>query len=299
MSLAMGGHRAALWARTGGEPPWFDISLAQWSLHRALSKGSLDHLDFITAARRTYEIEAVEYVNTFFFKRARDRAYLGEMKARCDTEGVRSLLIMCDNEGRLGDPTDKNRQAAVENHHKWVEAAEFLGCHSIRVNAASKGSWEEQSKLAADGLHRLATYGNEHGINVLVENHGDLSSNGRWLAETIRRADHPRLGTLPDFGNFKSTGKEAYDRYRGVEELMPFAKAVSAKSHDFDAAGREVEIDYLRMLQIVRDADYRGWVGIEYEGDRLSEPDGIRATQRLLERVRTELAEEVAAVNGP
>ncbi len=284
----------SLSARGGQTDPWFSISLAEWSQHRALQAGQLDHLDFITGARTAYGVDAVEYVNVFFFERARDAAYLREMQARCDGEGVRSLLVMCDNEGRLGDPDAATRTAAIENHHKWVEAAAFLGCHSVRVNAASEGTWEEQSRLAADGLRRLATFASDHGLSVLVENHGGLSSNGKWLAETIRRGDHPGLGALPDFGNFRIAGDDWYDFYLGVEELMPMARAVSAKSHDFGPDGNEVQLDYARLLRIVGAAGYRGYIGIEYEGERLSEPDGIRATKALLERVRDELAGQMS-----
>ncbi len=281
------------WVRTGGtdEAPWFRISLAEWSLHRAIFGGKLDALDFPVVARREFGIEAVEYVNQFFFDRARDRAYLGELKRRAEGEGVRSLLIMCDREGRLGDPDPARRRQAVENHYKWVEAARFLGCHSIRVNAASEGSYEEQQKLAADGLRQLVEFAAEHELNVLVENHGGLSSNGAWLAGVIRMVDHPRCGTLPDFGNWRVDAETWYDPYQGLAELMPFAKGVSAKSYDFDAEGNETRLDYVRLLRIVRDAGYRGYIGIEYEGDRLDEMEGVRATKALLERVRAQLAE--------
>ena len=250
----------------------------------------MNNLDFITAARQDYGITGVEYVNSFFADELGQAGYLQQMQDRCDSEGVTSVLIMCDGEGRLGDPDEAARLEAVDNHRKWLDAAAFLGCHSIRVNAASEGSWEEQSALAADGLQRLAVLGDEQGIDVLVENHGGLSSNAAWLAETIQRGDHPRLGTLPDFGNFRIAEGEWYDIYDGVAELMPFAKAVSAKSHDFDEAGNEADKDYVRILEIVRDAGYRGWVGIEYEGQNLPEADGIRATKALLERVREQVA---------
>jgi L-ribulose-5-phosphate 3-epimerase len=277
--------------RPGVEAPWFKISLAEWSLHRTLREGALDHLDFVKTAKRDYGLGGVEYVNTFFFDRARDQDYLGEMKTRAEGEGVRSLIIMCDAEGRLGDPDETARTTTVENHYKWVEAAKFLGCHAIRVNAASEGDREEQMKLAADGLRRLAEFGDGHDIDVIVENHGGLSSNGKWLAGVIEMAGHPRAGTLPDFGNFRINETERYDNYQGVTELMPYAKAVSAKSYDFDEEGNETELDYARLLRIVRDAGYRGYVGIEYEGTRLSEPDGIRATKALLERVRDQLSD--------
>jgi len=270
--------------------PLFRISLAEWSLHRALRSGELDHLDFARKTREDFGIGAVEYVNSFFKERARDLVYLEDMQRRCDEHGVESLLIMVDGEGQLADADDAARAAAVENHHQWVDAAAVLGCHSIRVNAAGQGERDEVARRAADSLVQIADYSEPHGINVIVENHGGVSSDGSWLAGVMRLADNPRVGTLPDFGNFHLGGDEWYDRYLGVEELMPFAKAVSAKSHEFDDAGNELRTDYSRMLTIVLAAGYRGWIGIEYEGDQLSEDEGIRRTQALLERVRQELS---------
>ncbi len=262
----------------------FRISLAEWSLHRTIFAGKLDHLDFPRFARQRFGIEAVEYVNQFFKDKAKDVDYLAELARRAADEGVESLLVMCDGLGRLGDPDGRNRTKAIENHFPWVEAAKRLGCHSIRVNAASDGSFEEQQKLAADGLTRLCEYAGQMKMAVIVENHGGLSSNGKWLAGLVRLVDRPNCGTLPDFGNFHD-----YDRYLGVEELMPWAKGVSAKSHEFDAAGDEVRTDYRKMLAIVAKSGYRGHVGIEYEGKGLSEEEGILATKKLLERIRGEL----------
>ena len=272
--------------------PLFTISLAEWSFHRALFAGEMDHLDFPIIAKRDYGIDGVEYVNQFFKDKAKDQPYLRELKQRCEDHGVRSLLIMCDDEGAIGDPDDAARTKAVENHYRWVEAGAFLGCHSIRVNAQSQGTPEEQRALAVDGLRRLTEFGASHGLNVIVENHGGLASNGAWLASVIKAVDHPRCGTLPDFGNFQISEGVWYDRYQGVAELMPYAKAVSAKSHDFNARGEEIHTDYHRMLEIVVDAGYHSRLGIEYEGEGLSEPDGVRATKALLERVRAELSGE-------
>ncbi|MEM7167350.1 MAG: sugar phosphate isomerase/epimerase family protein [Planctomycetota bacterium] len=272
------------------DEPQFRISLAQWSLHRMLGAGDLSALSFPEYTRNEFGIEAVEYVNSFFKDKARDQEYLGELRQRATDNNVRSLLIMVDGEGRLGDPNEKARRQAVENHVQWLEAAAFLGCHSIRVNAASDGGYDEQAQLAADGLHQLAVLGAEHDLNVIVENHGGLSSNGAWLAGVIETVDHPRCGTLPDFGNFHVGDGTWYDRYKGVTELMPFAKAVSAKSNDFNEAGDETNTDYRKMMQIVLDAGYRGYVGIEYEGATMSEYDGIRATHALLQKVRAELS---------
>ena len=270
-------------------PKLFKISLAEWSLHRTLQSGKIDHLDFCKVAKNDFGLDAVEYVNSFFFDKAQDQSYLKEMKQRADDLGVESLLIMCDNEGSLGNPDPIARTKAVENHYKWIDAGKYLGCHSIRVNAQSEGEYDEQMKLAADGLSRLTEYGANNNINVIVENHGGLSSNGKWLATVMEKADHPRVGTLPDFGNFRIQDEEWYDRYKGVEELMPYAKAVSAKSHDFDSHGNEINTDYYKMMNIVLDAGYNGYVGIEYEGSKLDEMAGIQATKDLLVKVRDSL----------
>ncbi len=265
--------------------PPFRISLAQWSFHKALFAKEMEHLDFARTARRDYGIEAIEYVNAFFKDKATDAAYLAEMNRRAKDEGVYQHLIMIDGEGALGDPDAAKRTQAVENHRRWLDAAKTLGCATIRVNAQSTGTPEDQQKLAADGLRKLVEIAAPMGLNVIVENHGGLSSHGDWLVGVMKLVDHPRMGTLPDFGNFYD-----YDRYKAVEEMMPWAKAVSAKSNDFDAAGNETHTDYRRMLQIVKAAKFTSWIGIEYEGTVMSERDGVRATLALLRRLQVEMA---------
>ena len=268
----------------------FKISLAEWSLHRALNSKEIDHLDFAAIAKNDFSINAIEYVNSFFFNHAKDNAYLIEMKNRADDHGVKSLLIMCDNEGNLGEPEEKKRIQAVQNHYKWAEAAKFLGCHSIRVNARSFGTYDEQIKLAADGLRRLVEFGDNIEINIIVENHGGLSSNGEWLSSVMKEVNHPRIGTLPDFGNFRIENDNWYDRYKGMEELMPYAKAVSAKSHEFDKNGDETGSDYYRMMDIVLENGYNGYVGIEYEGSKHSEMEGILLTNKLLKKIQSSIS---------
>ena len=268
----------------------FEISIAEWSLHKSLFGKKISNLDFPVVAKKEFKISAVEYVNQFFKDKATDKNYLNELKKICDNEGVKSLLIMCDGEGKLGDPDKNKRISSVNNHKRWIEAAKHLGCHSIRVNASSSGSYDDQQKLAADGLSRLSEFASTHGLNVIVENHGGLSSNGQWLSGVMKSVNMKNCGTLPDFGNFRIGGGKTYDRYKGVKELMPFAKAVSAKSHDFDDNGNEIHTDYHKMMKIVIDAGYRGYVGVEYEGSKLSEYDGIKATKKLLESVREKLS---------
>jgi L-ribulose-5-phosphate 3-epimerase len=295
--VAMANFAAAATAQE--KKPLFDISLAQWSLNRQFfgrpGVEKMDPKDFAIISKEKCGIAAIEYVNQFYKDVVGQPGYVGELKQRADDVGVKSLLIMCDGEGNLGDPDSKRRITAVRNHLKWLDWAKQLGCHSIRVNAASDGklSFEEQQKLAVDGLRRLCEIADTFELNVIVENHGGLSSHGRWLRGVMEMVDHPRVGTLPDFGNFHiNRGGDMpmeYDRYLGTYELMPFAKGVSAKSHDFNADGEESHTDFKRMLKIVLASGFHGFVGVEFEGGGDSF-EGIKATKTLLEKVRDELA---------
>ncbi len=278
--------------------PLFKISLAEWSLNKALFSGKIDHLDFPILAKQ-HTIDAVEYVNQFFKDKAQDMAYLQEMKTRADGEGVTSVLIMVDGEGMLGAATSEGRKQTVENHKKWVEAAQFLGCHAIRVNAYSAVPWSTNptdAKTAMDitssGLRQLCEFADDFDIDVIIENHGGFSSDGKWLAEMIKETAHPRAGTLPDFGNFRIANQNdkniSYDSYRGVDELMPYAKGVSLKPVVWDDAGKEHPLDFTRMIKIVLAHNFHGYIGIEH-GEEGREWQSINEIKRDLEEVRTTL----------
>lgn len=260
----------------------FKISLAEWSLHKALWAKQFTNLDFPVKAKKEFGINGVEYVSTFFKDTSKE--YLGELLKITKDNDVTNVLIMIDGQGSLGDSDSAQRSKAVDNHKPWIEAARFLECHSIRVNAAGRGNEQELANGVVESLTKLGEYAAPLKINVIVENHGGLSSNGKWLSGVMKRVNMKNVGTLPDFGNFRVSQTEEYDRYLGMQELMPFAKGVSAKSHEFDAEGNETKSDFYRIMGIVKDAGYKGWVGIEYEGNKLSEPEGIMATKKLLEK---------------
>lgn len=271
--------------KAGKQKPLFKISCTEYSLHRMINKKELDNLDYAGFVKETFDIDAVEYWNRPFFTKAKDKEYIGDMRKRADDAGVSGTCILVDGEGDLGDPNEKKRLSAVDRHKKWVEAAKKLGCTSIRVNARSKGGYEEQLALAADGLAKLSEFGKGLKMAVIVENHGGLSSNGKWLAAVMEKVGMDNCGTLPDFGNFHD-----YDRYQGTKELMTYAKLVSAKSHEFDKEGNETKTDYFKMMKIVMDSGYRGYVGIEFEGGGIPEVKGVKMTKALLERVREKLS---------
>lgn len=262
------------------QDPAFKISLAEWSLNKSLFQKKISNMDFPRIAKETFGLDAVEYVTQFFRDKAEDIQYLTQLKNECEKYGVKSLLIMVDGEGNLADTNSANRTKAIENHYKWVKAAKFLGCHSIRVNAGGRGTMGQTQAAAIDALSRLSAYAADYGINVVVENHGGNSSYGKWLAEIMKAVNKPNCGTLPDLGNFYE-----YDRYQGVKELMPFAKGVSGKTHDFDENGNETQIDYAKMMKIIADSGYKGYIDVEYEGTKLSEEEGIKATIALLKKV--------------
>ena len=291
-ALALGG-RLGFGADLTGKPAAgpigdFKISLAEWSLHRALRKGEMTNLDFPAVAREKYGIDAVEFVNQFFKDKARDSDYLRELKKRANDQGVTCVLIMIDGEGDLSAPDEATRSKAVDNHKAWVDAAAELGCHSIRINTGSNYGPTNVATVA-DGCSKLAEYGVSRKINIIVENHGGPSSDPDALLAVMKQVNSPRFGTLPDFGNFPKNKRGIYtiDVYDAIARMMPYAKGVSAKSYDFDATGREAHLDFTRILKIVTDAGYHGHVGIEYEGDSLGEPEGIAATKKLLESLRS------------
>jgi sugar phosphate isomerase/epimerase len=263
-----------------GQKEVYKISLAEWSLHRALGNNTITNMDFPRITKETYGLDAVEYVSTFFKGKGEDTQYLTQLKNECEKYGVKSLLIMVDGEGNLADTSLAARTKAVENHYKWVKAAKFLGCHSIRVNAGGRGTMGQMQAAAIDGLGRLSAYAADYGINVIVENHGGNSSIGKWLAEIMKVVNKPNCGTLPDLGNFYE-----YDRYAGVKDLMPYAKGVSGKTYEFDENGNETKVDYVKMMKIVSDAGYKGYIDVEYEGSKLSEDEGIKASIALIKKV--------------
>jgi len=263
-----------------GQEQRFKISLAEWSFHNALWKGEMTNLDFPVIAKTKYNLDAVEYVSTFFKGKGEDTEYLTKLRDVCKANGVKSLLIMVDGEGNLADTSLAVRQKAVENHYKWVKAAQFLGCHSIRVNAAGKGTMAQMQVAAIDGLTKLADYAAKYNINVIVENHGGNSSISKWLVEIMKEVNRPNCGVLPDLGNFYE-----YDRYAGVKEMMPYAKGVSGKTHDFDKDGNETVIDYEKMMKIIADSGYKGYIDVEYEGTKLNEDQGTKASIALVQKV--------------
>ncbi len=276
----------------------FKISLAQWSVNSLLFSGEMDNLDFPVLTKK-HGIDAVEYVNQFFMDKAEDKSYLRELSNICDSEGVTSVLIMCDREGQLGASDFAERQQAVENHKKWVEAARFLGCHSIRVNAYTDISWSEDSEaanqtqnLVSDGLRQLCEFADDFDIDVIIENHGGFSSDPNWLVNVIKLTDHPRAGTLPDFGNFRiysdDTRTVSYDSYDGTDMLMPYAKGVSLKPVVWDNYGNRHNLDYERMMNIVLSHGFHGYVGIEH-GERGREWDSIVEIRDTLIEVRSSL----------
>ena len=265
-----------------------EISLAQWSLHRKLFAGDMDHLDFARMSQG-FGCVGLEYVNAFFKDKATDVSYLKEMNSRAEDHQQKNILIMIDGEGGLAEKNAKKRLVNIENHYKWVEAAQVLGCHSIRVNLSGGEDRLDAQKAGIDSLNRLAEFAKSYDVSVLVENHGGFSSDGNWLSNVMQNVSRENIGTLPDFGNFCIERKEqecisAYDRYQGMSELMPFAKALSAKSHAFDEQGNETQSDFFRMIEIAKKNQYSGYVGIEFEGTMDSEEEGIIKTKNLLDK---------------
>mgnify|MGYP005705061165 FL=1 len=269
------------------------ISLAQWSLNKAIKSGDLSPLDFAKKAK-SLEIDAIEYVSGLYTEHTDTLQRMSmnklgkELLKRSKDYEVDNVLIMIDSQGSLASSNNKERLEAIDNHKRWIDFSYKLGCETMRVNLSGEDNLERWTENSVKSLSILSNYNKD--LNVVVENHGGLSSNGQYLANVMSKVNIDNCGTLPDFGNFCLDGNPRlcakwYDIYKGVEELMPYAHAVSAKSYHFNKSGNETSIDYHKMLDIVKNAGYKGYIGIEFEGDRMSEDDGIIATKKLLEKL--------------
>ncbi|MFH1067987.1 MAG: sugar phosphate isomerase/epimerase family protein [Candidatus Glassbacteria bacterium] len=273
---------AAAQGQTPGAPAGnkkFKISLAAWSLHRSW-RSTWFNLDLPMIARQRFGIDGVEFVNSFFDLPRSD--YLKELKKRAEDNGVTLVLIMVDGEGDMSHEDKREREQAVVNHRKWIDIAHFLGCHGIRANAGytTVGTVDERVQRCADSFSKLIEYADTAGMNVMIENHGGYSSIPEKLLTVMKKVNNPHFGTLPDWGNFPPE----VDRYEAVRQMMPYAKAVSAKCYDFKPDGSHPAFDIERMLKVVLDAGYHGFIGIEYEGEANSEPEGVMYCKRILEK---------------
>lgn len=289
----------------------FKLALSQFSLASQFWTKQLDPLDFPKKSITVFGIPGLDYCSMFFADKAKDTTYLNELKKRALDNGCYNLRIMVDGEGVLGDLNKDVRTKAVENHYKWIDAAAILGCPMIRVNVEGEGDPKEVAKAAEESLNTLIIYGRKSNIDVIVENHIGISCNGAWLAGVMKEMNNPHCGTLADFGNFcinrskpptndiagwmQTKCLEEYNRYDGIQELMPYAKGVHAKTHLFDANGNDTETDFAKMFKIIHDSGFKGWVSIEYEGglikmytknDKYLDNDaGVLATKKLIEKV--------------
>ena len=278
---------------------FFKLSLAQWSLNKQIKSGETSPYLFAEIAKEL-GFTGLEYVNQLYDdvmlsqnKSSSIKNFISKSNQLALDNGMENVLIMIDHEGDLADENLDLRLKSVDNHKLWADTAAEMGCSSIRVNLHGSKDKDKWKDLSMDSLYKLCQHAKEMNLNIVVENHGELSSNIPVLMDVINGVDMSNCGTLPDFGNFCVavegygsifTGEcaDVYDLYKGVEEMMPKAFAGSAKSNDFDTKGDEKTIDYKRMLEIVNRFGYTGYIGVEYEGSRLSEIDGIKATKDLL-----------------
>ena len=283
---------------------FFKLSLAQWSLHKNIKYGDMDPYEFAQVAK-SFNFTGIEYVTALYdnIMKVRDgdmskaiTFWARKNKKLAEINDINNVLIMIDEIEGLAEENKSRRLKAVENHKMWIDAAEIMGCESVRLNLYGSSNAEKWKDLSINSLSELGSYAKNSGVNVIVENHGRISSNIPKLMDVIYGVNMDNVGTLPDFGNFcmadegygsvfDGSCETMYDFYKGVEEMMPKAFAVSAKSNDFDENGDEKTIDYIKMMKIVKSFGYNGYVGVEYEGNRLSEEEGIKATRDLLIKI--------------
>lgn len=279
---------------------FFKTSLAQWSIHKSIREDGLSPYEFAKIAHEL-GFEGLEYVNALYsdVTNSEDKASAMEEFIKRNNDlaakyNLKNVLIMIDGEGDLASSNPEERMIAVENHKLWIDAASKMNCSAIRINLKGEKEIENWIKYSVESFGALGEYAKPLNINVIVENHGGLSSNASLLMKVINQVNLENCGTLPDFGNFcmsegygslkENNCKDLYDPYLGISEMLPKAFGLSAKSYAFDSNGDETSLDYYRLLSIAKDAGYNGFIGVEYEGNILSEKDGIIATKKLLEK---------------
>lgn len=258
--------------------PWLKISLQQYSFKAMLDKGDLTTPEYPAFAVEKCGIKALEYFNGFFMERAGDEAFFADLRKRCDDLGVKNQLMLCKNARALDDADSAIRTAAAKDYLPWLEASKALGMHSIRVDVRSPGDAAEVMKQAVDGLNQVCDIAAPLDVDIIVENHGNHSSNGKWVSDLMKAVDRDNCGTLPDFGNFKD-----YDKYQGVEDMLPWARAICAKVHEIDENGTAKDTDFERMLKIIKDGGFTGYIGIEFEGKERS-LEGVLGTKKLIRK---------------
>ena len=281
---------------------FFKLSLAQWSLNKAIRGGEMSPYLFAEKSKNL-GFTGLEYVNQLYddVMKSEDKSssiknFILKYNQLASDNGMDNVLIMIDEEGDLAGENEEQRLKSIDNHKLWIDTAAEMNCTSVRLNLYGSKDIETWKALSIDSLSKLGEHAKGTGLNVIVENHGRITSNIPELMNAINGVNMDNVGTLPDFGNFcmadegygsvfDGTCETVYDFYKGVEEMMPKAFAVSAKSNDFDGNGDEKTIDYMKMLKIVKSFGYTGYIGVEYEGKRLSEVEGIKATRDLLIKV--------------
>ena len=278
--------------------PEIKFSLAQWSYNRELFDGKMNTFDFIKEAK-SLGFDGVEYVNQFFKEKVDDFEYLDSLKQISSASGITNVMIMIDREGDLGDSDEGKRKDAVDNHKKWVDAAAYIDCNFIRVNAHGDGTAEEMKNACSESIIRLADYAANKDIHILIENHGGFSSDASWLLALLDQINHKNVSLLADFDNWcieREDGKlwgspciKEYDRQKGMRELLPHSKGISIKSFDFDKDGYESKMDYPALFKIMKQSKYNDFFAIEYEGHNLDSRTGVQKTKALADKMIDEL----------
>lgn len=291
-----------------------EAGLSQWSFHRSLLgnsrdnyeqylkelhsnnpdqvlRGNMDHYSFLEAAC-SLNIKTIDLVNILFFSKVSDHSWLESYKRKADSLGLSFGCLMCDELGSLGSSSRTERRESLEKHLLWLQAASKLGCTMLRINAYGDGTYLQQLKQCSQTISSLADCANDYGINVVIENHGFASNNGAWLAMLIEHIGKDNVGVYLDFDNFFMGGwhhnpKRYYDRRQGIIDLAPYTFGVSAKSYDFNSLGDETTIDFKECIELLSEAKFDGVISAEYEGDTLSEFDGVEKTIRLIQKFST------------
>ncbi len=232
-----------------------DISLAQWALVDEVKSGKWKTLDFAKIARNDFGLNGIEFVNTLF--EVTTEGYLKKLRKNADDNGVTMVLIMVDDEGDGCGATKEERNQFAINHRKWIDAAAYLGCKSIRTNCRGPENADkaEALKWAAESYNMLLEYAVPAKISVLIENHGGVSNDADWMVSLMKEVDNLYFGTYPDWRR----PADNFDNVDYLKKMLPFAGGMSYRN-------QPTEELTAKMIKLAKDSGYRGWYGIESSG---------------------------------
>ena len=238
--------------------PKFKFSLAAYSYRNLLTSKKLTLADFIDDCARM-NLDATE-LTSYYFPKPPSHEYLRKLKQQCFRLGLDVSGTAVGND--FCHPPGSKRDQQIKMVKQWVDYAEILGAPVIRIFSGNpkRGMTRDQAhRLAVEGMEACCQYAGKHGVHLALENHGGLTNTVEGILALVRDVKSPWFGVNMDTGNFHSR-----DIYGDLAKIAPYTFNVQVKVITSGPDGRKPS-DFKRLAKILREANYRGYIVLEYE----------------------------------